>query len=232
MNRQAISFCLTITLLFSSVVTLAKVESASWPDTAKSMSPKFAAGDTARRENVQAPDSLKAANPPRGLWYYIKLVSELDGLWGLLALLGGIIGGVWAFWKSKRRRKPKEAIDTRPAKQRYLECLIAAHQNLPVAGFETNLRVPIPLEKVYVTLQARMAEIDRARDGRHEWHPDLREAQFERNVTVQEALLAGAQRHFQRRGRDLLFPPFEFSGVSHRRANSQHARFQHAREKF
>jgi len=188
MNRQVISFCLTITLLFSSVVTLAKVESAPWPDTAKSMSPKFAAGDTARRENVQAPDSLKAANLPRGLWYYIKLVSELDGLWGLLALLGGIVGGVWAFWKSKRRRKPKEAIDTRPTKQRYLECLIAAHQNLPVAGFETNLRVPIPLEKVYVTLQARMAEIDRARDGRHEMNFDLREAPFERNVTVQEAL--------------------------------------------
>lgn len=72
--------------------------------------------------------------------------------------------------------------------QRYLDHVITTHQNLPVAGFETNLRVPMPLENVYVTLQARMTEIDHARDGRRALVAEMREFQPDRSVTVQEAL--------------------------------------------
>ena len=81
-----------------------------------------------------------------------------------------------------------EEFDFRKHKQRYLDYIIATHQNSPVAGFETNLRVPIPLEKVYITLQARMAELDHARDGRRKLIADLREFQSNRTVTVHEAL--------------------------------------------
>ncbi|RIK72519.1 hypothetical protein DCC62_19380 [candidate division KSB1 bacterium] len=61
---------------------------------------------------------------------------------------------------------PASAVQTvarEPARQRYLETMIKTHQHLPVAGFETNLRIPIPLEKVYVTLKARMNELEHAR---------------------------------------------------------------------
>lgn len=118
----------------------------------------------------------------------MRWANEYDGFWGFVALLLTVLGGLFAYFRYLRQRlqqrKPPDMADTHSPQKRYLDYLIVAHQNLPVAGFETNLRVPIPLEKVYVSLQARMAEIDRARDGR----PDFRESQPEHSVTAQEAL--------------------------------------------
>ncbi len=173
------------TLFCTSAPLLAKPQSVSRADTSQ----KVIVGDTTARTSTAESDSLQAANPENSFSDFIDWVSERDGLWGFLALLGGIGGGVWALWQRKRNRTPKEEVpDTRDAKERYRDYIITAHQHLPVAGFETNLRVPIPLEKVYVTLQARMAEIDRARDGRRELIADFREFQADRTVTVQEAL--------------------------------------------
>jgi formylglycine-generating enzyme required for sulfatase activity len=106
----------------------------------------------------------------------------------LLALLLAVAGGVWKYWTTRRNAKSKDVPDSRDAKARYLDYIITAHQHLPVAGFETNLRVPIPLEKVYVSLQARMAEIDRARDGRRGYTTGFPDLLPDRMVTVQEAL--------------------------------------------
>ena len=57
------------------------------------------------------------------------------------------------------------ALRERDAKEPYLKHLTNVHQNLPVAGFETNVRVPIPLEKVFVKLCARMTELEHIRRG-------------------------------------------------------------------
>ena len=160
----------------------------SWVDTSTLSHQEVATGDTTAQTSPLPPDSTKTANPPDRFSSFIKWVSEHDGLWGFLALLGGIGGAAWALWKRKRRQIPKDAPDTRDAKRRYLDYIITTHQNLPVAGFETNLRVPIPLEKVFVTLQARMTEIDHARDGRREQLAEMREFQLDRAVTVQDAL--------------------------------------------
>lgn len=85
------------------------------------------------------------------------------------------------------------AITHEPARQRYLETIIKTHQHLPVAGFETNLRIPIPLEKVYVTLKARLAELEHAR-GPESRKPGL--AQPDQTVNVQQALQFALQRKY------------------------------------
>ena len=73
--------------------------------------------------------------------------------------------------------------------KRYLDWLIKTHKSLPVAGFETNLRIPIPLENVYVTLKARLAELER---GRAEHAERLQD----QNVTAQEALKFAIAREY------------------------------------
>ncbi|MFI5399238.1 MAG: SUMF1/EgtB/PvdO family nonheme iron enzyme [Candidatus Binatia bacterium] len=58
--------------------------------------------------------------------------------------------------------------DTAGLHREYLQLLFTFHKDLPVAGFETNLRIPIDLESVFVPLRARIAALDRERA------PDLR----------------------------------------------------------
>jgi len=43
-----------------------------------------------------------------------------------------------------------------PALTRYLRRLRAAHRGLPVAGFETRVRVPIRIEEIYIPLRAQL----------------------------------------------------------------------------
>lgn len=99
-----------------------------------------------------------------------------------------------------------------PVRQRYLDTMIKTHQHLPVAGFETNLRIPIPLEKVYVTLKARLAELEHARGAldspahkrgsvRHKTsassvEPLTDTAQPDQTVSVQQALQFALQREY------------------------------------
>lgn len=96
--------------------------------------------------------------------------------------------------------------------RRYLQIMITTHQHLPVAGFETNLRIPIPLEKVYVTLKARLAELEHARGAldsparkrgsvRHKTsassvEPLTDTAQPDQTVSVQQALQFALQRDY------------------------------------
>ncbi len=180
----AISF-VSATLFFSTV-SFADAEKAA--DTSATIAPQTAAADTANvRTNPQSPESL--AKPQDFLSRAIKWANSNEGFITLFTALVAAGWGLFLFLRSRKRTpKPQITPDTRNAKQRYLDYIITTHQNLPVAGFETNLRVPIPLENVYVTLQARMTEIDSARDGRRELLTELREFQPDRNVTVQEAL--------------------------------------------
>lgn len=102
-----------------------------------------------------------------------------------------------------------QAVAHEPARQRYLKTMITTHQHLPVAGFETNLRIPIPLEKVYVTLKARMSELEHAREPgsrkrgsvRHKTSASSVEpltglAQSDQTVSVQQALQFALQREY------------------------------------
>ena len=174
-----INFFLTITCL----LLPASADLTSSPDTTKFSTQKLVAGDTATQDNPAAPNSSPTDNPAD----LIGWITAHDGLWSFLALLIAIGGGIWAFIKfilPRLRPKPNPDIDPRDAKQRYLDYLIATHQHLPVAGFETNLRVPIPLEKVFVTLHAHMSELERFREDGNE----AREMMADRSVTVQDAL--------------------------------------------
>jgi len=88
--------------------------------------------------------------------------------------------------KGKRSRTAAARTDDKIQKGLYLEHIIASNKYLPVAGFETNLRIPIPLDRVYVHLQARMSEIQRAQHG-----PMARSATQtaqDRTVSAQDAL--------------------------------------------
>jgi len=180
----AITF-VSATLLVSTAL-FANPEKAE-ADTSTAIAPQTAAADTANvRTNPQPPDSL--AKPQDFLSRAIKWANSNEGFITLFTALVAAGWGIFLFLSRKRPPKTQTAPDTRDAKQRYLDYIITTHQNLPVAGFETNLRVPIPLENVYVTLQARMTEIDHARDGRRELVAERREFQSDRNITVQEAL--------------------------------------------
>jgi len=169
---------------FSAKALLAQADSLTLRDTT---SHEQAASDAATAlKGANPPDSLSATNFKTLFSSAKKWANDNDGF---ITLFAALVAGGWAFFLFRKSRKTKQqplrkAPDPRSAKERYLDYIVTTHRNLPVAGFETNLRVPIPLEKVYVSLQARMAEIDRARDGR----PDFREFQPDRNVTAQEAL--------------------------------------------
>ncbi|MGH7493051.1 MAG: SUMF1/EgtB/PvdO family nonheme iron enzyme [bacterium] len=76
----------------------------------------------------------------------------------------------------------------------YLERIIAAYQCLPVAGFETNLRIPIQLDKVYVTLMARMTELEHAKVKSQTTAPSA--MGVSQAVTVQEALQFAISRKY------------------------------------
>ena len=65
----------------------------------------------------------------------------------------------------RARKKPKAAratpvVETIPAQdpelERYLQRLRAAHRDLPIAGFETSVRMPIRIDPVYIPLRARV----------------------------------------------------------------------------
>lgn len=63
-------------------------------------------------------------------------------------------------WCAKRfgaRRPDLIEGDTSALRTEYLAQLVNFHKDLPVAGFETNLRIPISLENVFVPLRARIA---------------------------------------------------------------------------
>lgn len=71
--------------------------------------------------------------------------------------------GTWQRAKALIRLKEIEEgagrkIDSEPnldVLRRYLDYLYQAHRYLPVKGFETDLKIPIELDKVYVSLRAR-----------------------------------------------------------------------------
>lgn len=63
-------------------------------------------------------------------------------------------------WCAKRfdaRRPDQMEGDTSALRAEYVAQLVNFHKDLPVAGFETNLRIPISLEHVFVPLRARIA---------------------------------------------------------------------------
>jgi hypothetical protein len=109
-----------------------------------------------------------------------------------------VFGGLIAFFKiilPRIRRKKKDSAEKGTARQRYLDHLINAHQHLPVAGFETNLRIPILLEKVYVTLRARLTDWERA-GGETELRTLSPETSADRDLAVQEALKLALQKQY------------------------------------
>jgi energy-coupling factor transporter ATP-binding protein EcfA2 len=55
------------------------------------------------------------------------------------------------------------AADTSALHREYIQLLFNTHKDLPVSGFETNLRIPIDLKSVFVPLRARIAALDRER---------------------------------------------------------------------
>lgn len=143
-----------------------------------------------------APDSVV---PTSEGWFsrVMEWANKNDGFIGLIALLiigSTIFSGVVRFWR-RRKQTLKDSGKVRDTKERYLEYLIEAHQYLPVAGFETNVRVPIPLEKVFVTLRARMTELDRLRDVSVTPDRDASVAP-DRDVKVEEALQFALDRDF------------------------------------
>jgi formylglycine-generating enzyme required for sulfatase activity len=78
----------------------------------------------------------------------------------------------------------------------YLERLRAAHRDLPIAGFATRARIPIPLESVYVPLRARV--VHHLMESEHKTGGTFRDPAFaeaeDREVLFDEAL-ALARRH-------------------------------------
>ncbi len=107
-----------------------------------------------------------------------------------------MLAGIWAFAKflgpkiQQRWRKGS-------AKTRYRKHIRTLHGDLPVAGFETNLRIPIPLDKVYVQLQARVSEMQRALDPqRRGTKLEAHESSFDKTVTAQQALLLAINKHY------------------------------------
>jgi hypothetical protein len=167
-------------------------------DTLATFEQKNIGTDTASEQtSLQPLDSLAAAKPKN----FIPQIKEwANNNEGLLTFIFGLSAASWAlflYWRSRRtRRKPEDAMDKRDAKQRYLEHVTTAHQHLPVAGFETNLRVPIPLEKVYVTLHARMAELEHVRAEGGVELAELRETPPDRTVIVQVALKFALSRKY------------------------------------
>jgi len=176
LSSTILEITLAAASLFISTDLLAAPEKVATVDTVKELS------------NLRSSDSTQTANSPDQISTIGKWVVErANSNEGFITLAIALVSGGWWLLRTLKsraaRRKPADVPDTRDAKQRYLDYLIATHQHLPVAGFETNLRVPIPLEKVFVTLHAHMSELERFReDG------GAREIGMDRSVTVQEAL--------------------------------------------
>ncbi len=143
------------------------------------------------------PGDTTVSAKPAGLFSEVKKWANSNE--GLITLLVAVIAGGWALFLYRRSRKPPkpsaEKKDTRSQEQRYLDHLINAHQHLPVAGFETNLRIPIPLEKVYVTLRARLTEWERSL-GEAESQTPFRQTPAERDLNVQEALKLALEKRY------------------------------------
>jgi formylglycine-generating enzyme required for sulfatase activity len=112
----------------------------------------------------QPPDSLTAAKSASFFSRVKKWANDNQGLIALIGLALTILGGAFIHFLLPRiKPRVKVDVDKRDARTRYLDHIIDYHKHLPVAGFETNLRVPIPLENVYVTLLARMPDLTRLR---------------------------------------------------------------------
>ncbi|MBI1926013.1 SUMF1/EgtB/PvdO family nonheme iron enzyme [Candidatus Poribacteria bacterium] len=125
----------------------------------------------------------------------IKWANENQGFVSLilgLPILGGVLVGLWR----RQTHRRKTVVGKRTAKQIYLEHVKEAHQHLPVAGFETNVRIPIPLEKVYVTLRAQMTELERIRGEGDERSVTESAPPPDRDVTVQDALKFAVERQY------------------------------------
>ncbi|HEX9654487.1 MAG TPA: NACHT domain-containing protein, partial [bacterium] len=144
----------------------------------------------------QPPDSLTTT--PTSL--VSRVVKWVEDHTTFVTLCFSVIAGVWTLFlylrSQKRRPTSIDLTDKRNARQRYLQHVITAHKFLPVAGFETNLRVPIPLRKVYVTLLARMPELERVRGENKEKFAVFRKLRPAHSVTVQEALRFALNRQY------------------------------------
>jgi formylglycine-generating enzyme required for sulfatase activity len=69
----------------------------------------------------------------------------------------------WCAQRFQLSTEVPHSTDTASLHRGYLQLLANFHKDLPVAGFETNLRIPIDLESVFVPLRARIAALDRER---------------------------------------------------------------------
>jgi len=122
--------------------------------------------DSASQKSTQPPDSLTIA---KRLGILSRAISWVERhpvfVSSFITLLIAIVGGAWALFLYKKKiiGTRKDLPDKRTPQRRYLSHIIDYHKHLPVAGFETNLRVPIPLENVYVTLLARLTDLERFR---------------------------------------------------------------------
>lgn len=153
--------------------------------------------DTVKISN-QPKDSPNSANPAGFFSQLKKWANENQGVLELIALMLTVLGGIIAFFKimlPRIRRSKKDPAEKGAARKRYLDHLINAHQHLPVAGFETNLRIPILLEKVYVTLRARLTDWERA-GGEKELQSPSSQTPADRDLTVQEALKLALQKQY------------------------------------
>ena len=69
----------------------------------------------------------------------------------------------WCAQRFQLSTEVPHSADTASLHREYLQLLANFHKDLPVAGFETNLRIPIDLESVFVPLRARIAALERER---------------------------------------------------------------------
>ncbi len=169
-------------ILFKSADLSAHPITASVADTAISAKPQAIDKDTVNAPiDLQSPDSLKTAkiqthsltsdslrtNNKKNLFTIIKTYFSIvkdwanrnEGFIGFIQLIFElllIVGGVGTLF---RFLGLKSHIQHLLIKNRYLKFIIKYHQHLPIIGFETDLRIPILLNEVYVTLWARMTEL-------------------------------------------------------------------------
>ncbi len=128
-----------------------------------------------------------------------EFVKNIDFIVMLSSIIVGfmaLIVSVYAHRYKKKDLKESAKVDTFKASDvsQYLNYVKSAFQHLPVTEFETNLRIPIRLQEVYVPLKVRMVDIERA--GQEV--DALREpAQNSENVlTVEEAMHFAVNRNY------------------------------------
>ncbi|MBI1922793.1 SUMF1/EgtB/PvdO family nonheme iron enzyme [Candidatus Poribacteria bacterium] len=114
----------------------------------------------------------------------------------LTAVVTTLLVGALGFLIRRVYNRMEKRLSKRYTRGRYLEHVIEAYQHLPVAGFETNVRVPIPLENVYVTLRARLTEFERFRSQGGERPVIPGDPQQDRDVTVQDALKLALNKNY------------------------------------